>query len=169
MQKGSEALAFAFLVCCVGCAGVAAQVEASATAPITVEETAVIPTATATLTSSLTYAPTETATPTADWSATPTPIGTGTPGVVEVTPLGGVWLPPPLAGIFTPNGLTNVRSGPGKEYDRLRQLAGGRPVRVYAWLSWLPYEAWACLDAECGEWVALVYDGTELGRLELDE
>ncbi len=169
MPRGSEALVLALLVCCIGCAGVAAQVEASATPPITVEETAVSPTFTATLTSSPTYAPTETATPTVDWSATPTQIGTGTLVIIEVTPLGGVWLPPRLAGTFTPNGLTNVRGGPGKEYDQLRQLTGGRPVRVYAWLSWLPYEAWACLDPECGEWVALVYDGTGLGELIIDD
>jgi hypothetical protein len=163
MPKRHEALLLVVLVACVACAGMATQVEASATAPVvepmSVTSTTVLPSATPTLTLIPTYAPTETA----------------TQSIIEVTPLGGVWYtstpigPELIKGIYVPRGSQNVRNGPGIEYSVSYRIAAGKKIVIVAWLSRLPDEAWGCLDPKCARALALVYGGKSLGDFIIDD
>ena len=76
----------------------------------------------------------------------------------------------------TASSTQNVRYGPRIDYPVRYRHASGNRVRVYAWVSNLPDDAWLCIDLPindgevlCSEAVALVYAGKELGLLELEE
>lgn len=155
-----NALIVAVLLSCVACAGVVTQVEASATAPTTVEAYSLpAPTATTALVLIATKTPTQTMT------ATPTAMKTATPSIIEVTPAG----PEPLTGIYTPNGRQNVRACAGRNCPIVRQISRGKPVQVFGWYSYLPQEAWLCVNRACTELVALVLDYEEYGKLEITQ
>lgn len=116
-------------------------------------------------------APTQTPTPAAD--ETPTPTGTATPSIYEVTPLGGIsqkTSQPKLEALeatYAPYNTQNVRYGPGLDYAVRYRLAAGKTVRVYAWISNLPDEAWLCLDEAmlCDEAIVLILNHREYGEL----
>lgn len=96
--------------------------------------------------------------------------------------MGGVswWVTPEpkierMDGWYTPYTDMNVRWGPRIDAVRRYEIPARGTVRVYAWLSSLPIEAWLCLDPPigddylCTEAVALVYGGKEWGDLILEE
>ncbi len=132
--------------------------------------------------------PTATATPTLTPAytiepefRTPTPINVLTPWIFEVTPLGGyvTGTPAPpkieeMFGEFKPYSRLNVRNGPGIHFPVIYCCIGvDDKVRIYAWVSSLPIEAWGCMslpvDGEftCTEAVAIVYDRADKGLLTL--
>lgn len=122
--------------------------------------------------------------PTPTSTVTVTPSLTPSPSIFEVTPLGGQWWkntpsppkPESIRGTFTPYVPMKVRWGAGIHFPlRYCCLEVGKAVRVYAWVSDLPVEAWLCMDEPvdgevlCLKTVALVYEGIERGLLEVED
>jgi len=126
-----------------------------------------------------------TPTPTHDFGATPTQV-TWTPGIVEITPLGGQPTAPSagqkmhdLAGEFMPFGALNIRvcADVSSGCAAVGQLSGQVAVRVYGQIVVYPRgDLWLCIDAppaqyvstQCDRVVAYVIAGNEYGNLVLD-
>jgi hypothetical protein len=133
--------------------------------PTPVQTETAIPTATPSLTWTPTLEPTPTATPAPSWSATPTQI-TQTPAIIEITPPGGERK---VTGTYTTLANQRTRACPGIECDVVRTISAGQTLRFYDWRSWLPLEAWICINAVCKEWMASTWDGKEMGEITFDE
>jgi len=160
-----------------GCAELPAEVSTSTPTAVPVEtaEPDDTPTPTATPTIASTPEPTATYTPTFDLSATPTMI-TPTGSIIEVTPLGGghEWATPrpkqeSVTGTYTARAYQNVRLGPGTSYPVKYRLSAGQTVDVVGMIVQSPIEVWLCLAEQCDEALAWVWQGDELGKLEVEE
>jgi len=144
-------------------------------------------TASHTPTQTATAVPTETMTPTPthDFDATPTQNTTFTPGIIEVTQIGGY---PTISagqkfsdleGDYMPFGVLNIRvcADVSSGCAAVGQLSGNVAVRVYGMIVVYPRgDLWLCIDeppaqyvsTQCDRVVAYVITGNEYGNLVLD-